>query len=122
MKKLLQTLLLTSFLGFLSSCQSGNLMMTGEQCSPVFVYADEGKKFIDAEKSFCNVRMYEMSIHKVGAVSGTNSKRPIDYCDRCVGFKEYSEWATFWEEVRRNLNEESNFTELESGNYAKENL
>jgi hypothetical protein len=107
MKKLQSILLLTISLSFLESCQSPKLSMTGEQCSPVFVYTDETKKLIDADQSFCNVRQYEMSIYKVGSLPGTSAKKPIQYCDRCVGFKNYAEWATFWEEVRRSLDEES---------------
>lgn len=89
--------------------------MTGEQCSPVFVYTDETKKFIDAEQSYCNVRMYEMSIHQVGAQPGTNRKENISYCDRCIGFKKYTDWATFWEQVRRELSEEFYLTEVKAG-------
>lgn len=109
MRKLLPLLLTTSLASFLSGCTSPELKMVDEQCSPVFVYTDETKELISAKDSYCNVRMYEMSIHKVGAQSGSTRKAPISYCDRCVGFKKYSEWATFWEVVRRSVADEMGF-------------
>lgn len=102
MKTLRLIVLLTIFLSSLSGCNS-TLYHKGEQCSPVFVYVDESKKLIDADKSYCNVREYEFGIHHVGAIQGTDHKREIHYCDRCVGFKKYAGFATFWESVRREI-------------------
>lgn len=88
----------------LVSCRSTTnlgLRKVSEQCSPVFVYVDESQKLIDVDKSYCNVREYEFSLNYVGSVAGTASKKPLPYCDRCVGFKKYADTATFWETVRQ---------------------
>jgi hypothetical protein len=102
MKKHLLKLLMMSFLVCLSSCKD-ELYHVAEQCAPAFAYVDETKKLIDADKSFCSVRKYEFSANHVGPLSGTDSKRPIDYCDRCVGFKNYAATATFWQRVRKEI-------------------
>jgi hypothetical protein len=103
MKKHLSRLLILISIVFLEGCRSGDLAFSGEQCSPVFVYTDESRSLIDAAKSYCNVREYEININRVGPVQGTSSKREIQYCDRCVGFKNYGEFATFAEIVRREI-------------------
>lgn len=100
-KKLVLLTLTMPFLASLSSCQS--LSHVSEQCSPVFVYIDETQKLIDADASFCSVRRYEFSQRYVGPVPGTMSKRPIQYCDRCVGFVDYADTASFWERVRQKI-------------------
>ena len=105
MRQLLLLLLMMSFLNSLSSCRSMNLGMKykGEQCAPTFVYVDETMKLIDADESFCSVREYEFNYYRVGPVVGTDKKMPLSYCDRCVGFKNYTDVATFWEKVRREI-------------------
>lgn len=106
MSKLLLSMLMMS----LVSCRSEDLRLsfTGEQCSPVFSYVDETKKLIDVDKSYCNVRQYEMNINHVGALPGTDLKKPLPYCDRCTGFKKYADAATFWEKVRSAVVENAN--------------
>lgn len=99
----MKTLALMLLMTILISCRSGDLAFSGEQCSPVFVYTDESRSLIDASKSYCNVRKYELNINRVGPIQGTSSKREIQYCDRCVGFKNYGEFATFAEIVRREI-------------------
>jgi hypothetical protein len=97
------------------SCRSVDLKYRGEQCSPVFVYVDETRKLIDADKSYCNTRMYEMNINRIGSIPESDLKKPISYCDRCTGFKQYSQAATFWELVRREINEQQQRKEFEKG-------
>lgn len=89
----------------LSGCRS-NPRHISEQCSPVFVYVDESQKLIDVDSSFCSVRQYEFSLQRVGAINGTSSKRPLPYCDRCIGFRDYAATASFWERVRRAIQDE----------------
>lgn len=102
MKTAVLILLMMSF----ASCRSGReIRYTGEQCSPVFVYTDSLPKQIDLEKSYCNVRMYEFNYYRIGPVNGTETKKPISFCDRCTGFKAYPEFVTFSEKVRREINE-----------------
>lgn len=103
MRKLLLIMLMLIF----QSCRSDDLHLSyqGEQCSPVFVYTDETQKLIDADKSYCNTRQYEMNLNHVGALPGTDLKKPLPYCDRCTGFKKYADAATFWEKVRRAIND-----------------
>lgn len=96
------------FLMCLNGCQSP-LAYTGQQCAPAFVYVDPEKTIIDSEKSYCSVRGYEMNRFHVGAISGTDKKMPIHYCDRCVGFKNYTDAAAFWESVRREINGEMGY-------------
>jgi hypothetical protein len=106
----MKTLVLILLTTILNGCRSGDLAYSGEQCSPVFVYTDESRSLIDAAKSYCNVRDYEININRVGAVSGSTRKREIQYCDRCVGFKNYGKFATFAEVVRREIaNEQEGF-------------
>ena len=90
----------------LSGCRSSELKFEGEQCSPVFVYTDETQKLIDVDASYCNTRLYQKNINYVGPVQGSFVKKPLQYCDKCVGFKEYTKAATFWELVRREINED----------------
>ena len=78
MKMLLATLPWMIFLAFLSACNS-TLYYRGEQGSPVFVYVDETQKLIDADKSYCNVREYEFSLHHVGPVQGSERIEKINY-------------------------------------------
>jgi hypothetical protein len=87
---------------FLVSCRTV-MYHKSEQCAPAFVYVDESLKLIDAEKSICSVRDYEFALHRVGPVPGSEKIMPIQYCDRCVGFKDYAATATFWEQVRREI-------------------
>jgi hypothetical protein len=102
----MQKLTLIALLTILASCHSGSsLRYTGEQCSPVFVYVDETRKLIDADKSFCNTRQYEYSINHVGPLPGSDKVKSIEYCDRCVGEKDYASFATFAEKVRREINQ-----------------
>lgn len=90
----------------LSACREP-LYHVAEQCSPVFVYIDETRKLVDVDQSYCSVRQYEFSLNYVGPIQGTALKKSLTYCDRCVGFKNYAETATFWEEVRRSINKET---------------
>lgn len=87
----------------LSGCRSSELKFEGEQCSPVFVYTDETQKLIDVDASYCNTRLYQKNINYVGPVQGSFLKKPLQYCDKCVGFKNYAKAATFWELVRREV-------------------
>jgi predicted nucleic acid-binding Zn finger protein len=96
MKPLALILLATTLI----SCRSTILHYEGEQCSPFFVYADESQKIIDVDKSFCSCRLYEMNIDHVGSIVGTGNKKPLPYCHKLVGFKNYDELVTFAEEVR----------------------
>jgi hypothetical protein len=89
----------------ISSCRSV-LYHKSEQCSPAFAYVDETKKLIDVDKSLCSVREYEFAVYRVGPMPGTDRVEPLPYCDRCVGFKKYSEVQTFWEQVRRAISRE----------------
>lgn len=84
----------------LQSCRSV-LYHKNEQCAPTFVYVDETQKLIDVDASYCSVRLYEFAAHHVGPIEGSSKKMPLPYCDRCVGFKRYTDAATFWEQVRR---------------------
>lgn len=105
----MRNLALLTLLLIFASCRSTNLHIRheAEQCSPVFVYVDESKKLIDADQSYCNVRGYEFGINHVGPLQGTELKKDIHYCDRCVGFKKYTDVATFWDKVRRIIVNES---------------
>lgn len=96
MKTLMLILLMTSF----QSCHEVDISYEGEQCAPFFVYKDSTEAEIDTAKSFCSVRMYEMNMDRVGSLPGTDSKRPIQYCQKCVGFKEYGGFADFASELR----------------------
>jgi hypothetical protein len=86
----------------LCSCRSV-LYHKGEQCAPAFAYVDETQKLIDVDASYCSVREYEFALHRVGPINGSDSKKPLQYCDRCVGFKQYTDVATFWETVRQEI-------------------
>jgi hypothetical protein len=103
MKKLLLILLLTT----LQNCRNYDLKFVGEQCSPVFAYVDETQKLIDADKSYCNTRQYQINLQRVGPIQGTEAKKPIQYCDRCLGFKNYAQFVTFMETVRLKINEDA---------------
>lgn len=107
MKKLLLILLMMSSLSFLEGCRSRDLKFVGEQCSPVFAYVDETEKLIDADKSYCNTRQYRIDLQRVGPIQGTEIKKPIQYCDRCLGFKNYAQFVTFMETVRLKINEDT---------------
>lgn len=99
MKNLLLIMLMVS----LNACRSGDLYHSTEQCAPTFVYSDDSQKYIDSEKSFCSTRLYEFDINHVGPIPGSEAKKAISYCDRCVGFKNYADTASFWEIVRRRI-------------------
>lgn len=103
MKKLL--LILLTILS--ASCRNYDLKFVGEQCSPVFAYVDETQKLIDADKSYCNTRQYQINLQRVGPIQGTELKKPIQYCDRCLGFKNYAQFVTFMETVRLKINEDA---------------
>ncbi len=103
---LLMTLLgifLSRGCGSFSTSLHGGHVEKFEQCAPTFVYTDDSKKFIDAEKSYCSTRSYGFSLEHVGPVAGTSSKKHISYCDRCVGFKNYTDLINFFEESRKEL-------------------
>lgn len=102
----LWNLLMIPLIIFLNSCRSNEISYLGEQCSPVFSYVDDTKKFIDVDASYCNSRLYQMNIVRVGPVQGTTTKKPLSYCDRCVGFKDYDSFIGFAEEVRVEINGE----------------
>jgi hypothetical protein len=99
----MKILVLTMLMMNLISCRSDDFYHRTEQSSPVFVYTDASKTTIDSGKSYCNVRQYEFGIHRIGPIQGTESKQPIQYCDRTVGFKKYGETSAFWEIVRREI-------------------
>jgi hypothetical protein len=107
MKKLLSILLLTISIVCLNGCRNYDLKFVGEQCSPVFSYVDETQKLIDVDKSYCNTRQYQINLQRVGPIQGTEAKKPIQYCDRCLGFKNYAQFVTFMETVRLKINEEA---------------
>jgi hypothetical protein len=97
--------MLMMIFGVCLSCRS-TLVHRNEQCSPVFVYTDETRKFISVNESFCNVRGYEYSLNHLGPIPGTERKEPLPYCDRCVGVKDYAGFVTFAELVRREILDE----------------
>lgn len=107
-KRHLLSLLILILISSLEGCRSQEVKYQGEQCSPVFVYTDASQSFIDVVKSYCNVREYEMDIHHVGPLPGTDHKRELQYCDRCMGFKDYASVITFAETVRRMASEGNN--------------
>lgn len=103
----LKNLPVMSLVIFLSSCQSIDLSLETEQCSPYFVYQlDENQKqtAIDIDKSKCFCRPYHFSKDYVGS-KGTTVTKPINYCEKLVGFpvKQYPHVATFWEKVRKEV-------------------
>jgi hypothetical protein len=106
MPTLLRLLALASIIS-LSSCQS--LEKVATQCQPFYVYTDETEKLIDADKSLCQCRLYRFSENYVGPIIGTTKDMPFSYCNKLIGnpIGEYAGVATFWEEVRRGISENS---------------
>lgn len=102
MNKLPLILLMMNLVACLSGCRS-SLYHKAEQCAPTFNYVDETRKLIDVDASYCSTRQYEFSLNHLGPVAGSEIKKPLPYCDRCVGFKNYADTVTFWERVRRAL-------------------
>lgn len=98
----------------LTGCNTTRILIT-EQCSPAFAYVEaevlveggglEKRQFIDTEKSRCNCRPYEFSRSKVGPRSANPEVKPLEYCDRLVGFpvKVYPKVQRFWDDVRQDI-------------------
>lgn len=100
----MKNIILLLFMSVFVSCQS--LEHTSENCSPIFVYTDETKKLIDADLSVCVCRKYKFSETYVGSLSGTSIRKPLNYCDKLLGFKDWAATTTFWEEARRSIQED----------------
>ena len=85
--------LLVSLIFFLSSCQT--LEHQAEQCT------------IDLEAQKCFCRQYKFSKAYVGGVDASVEEKEFLYCNKLVGFtvNDYAGVATFWEKVRREINE-----------------
>ena len=90
-------IILTAML--ISGCRTTPLTLTTEQCSPYIAVVENGE--IDLEHSKCFCRQYTFDRYFVGPESGTQIDHPLEYCNKIVGFTNYSDVATFWEKVRR---------------------
>jgi len=88
----------------LVGCTTGEIETPDSpQCSPRFVYAyPQGERVISEAESYCLCRPYRFSREYIGAV-GASERLPISFCDKLVGWppNEYVKKATFWEQVRR---------------------
>ncbi len=95
-------LLMTTLLVLLSSCNTSSL--DTEQCSPEFKVI-EGTDHISISESICRCRDYRFKIDHVGPINAKVVRHPIMYCQKMFGFtsKKYSEVASFWEEVRKEI-------------------
>lgn len=103
MNNLKLTILLVTLFAICHSCQS--YQHVSEQCSPKFSYVDETKKQIDVDSSVCFCRQYKFSQDFLGSIQNTSVDKPLSYCDRIIGFKDYAKTQSFWESVRLEIND-----------------
>lgn len=80
----IQSLMMMTFLIFLSSCGNGPTTRIVRQCSVRFHFDDQDE--IDVSKSKCLCRDYEYSKTTIGPVnSGNNEKLPLRACHKLIG-------------------------------------
>jgi hypothetical protein len=102
---LVKTILATLLAVFLSSCRTSDRVLNTENCQNYYEYVDiEGKKYIDPELSTCFCRNYRFSSGYVGPTGGVVDM-PLNYCSKMPGFVKWEDVATFWELVRRDIQE-----------------
>lgn len=68
----------------------------GEQC------------VVDVVNDTCVCRQYKFSTQYVGPQPGEAIVFPLNHCHKMVGFSDYIGAATYWENVRREINEQIN--------------
>ena len=106
MKTALLLLLLTTLASCLSSCRgvpNPNRELIVEQCGLTFAKLPNGE--IDLPNSKCECRQYEYSLNRLGAIAGTTTQNPVDYCQKLVGNKpkEYLKVVNFLGDIRQDI-------------------
>lgn len=106
MKTILILALLMTLTSCLSSCRKipdPNRSLIVEQCGITFRKFPNGD--IDPLTSSCDCREYEYSLNRLGAVPGTITTYPLEYCQKLIGNKpkEYLKLTNFLGDLRMDL-------------------